>query len=145
MTIIWCMIPEIWSATDIIFCHFGLLFALLPPLQPKKLKFWKTEKMYGDIIILHMCTINGNHMMYSSSDMMHDRQNVLSFWTIFCPFTPLWTQKIKILEKWNKSLETLSFYTCVQPKNLKFWKTEKKAWRYYHFTHVYYKWLSYDV
>ena len=65
-------------------------------------------------------------MMYGFWDMEHNRQNVLSFWTIFCPFTPLWTQKIKILEKWNKSLETLSFYTSVQPKNLKFWKTEKK-------------------
>ena len=27
------------------------------------------------------------------------RQNILSFWTVFCPFTPLWTQKIKILKK----------------------------------------------
>ena len=24
----------------------------------------------------------------------------LSFWTIFCPFNPLWTQKIKLLKKW---------------------------------------------
>ena len=35
------MIPEIWSAADIIFCHFGPFFA---PLQPRKLKFWKNEK-----------------------------------------------------------------------------------------------------
>ena len=27
--IIWCMLPEIWSVTDIIFCHFGPIFALL--------------------------------------------------------------------------------------------------------------------
>ena len=25
-----CMFPEIWSTADIIFCHFGPLFALLP-------------------------------------------------------------------------------------------------------------------
>ena len=31
MTIIWCMVPEILSATDRIFCHFGPFFALLPP------------------------------------------------------------------------------------------------------------------
>ena len=30
MTIIWCMVPEIWSSTDRIFCHFGPFFALLP-------------------------------------------------------------------------------------------------------------------
>ena len=30
-------------------------------------------------------------------------------------------------------------------KKSKFWKKEKKPWRYYHFTHVYHKWQSYDV
>ena len=44
-----------------------------------------------------------------------------SFWTIFCPYTPLTTQKIRIL------------------------KSEKKAWRYYHFTNAHNKWQSYDV
>ena len=27
---LWCMLPEIWSATDTFFCHFGPFFALLP-------------------------------------------------------------------------------------------------------------------
>ena len=26
-----CMVPEIWSETNITFCHFGLFFALLHP------------------------------------------------------------------------------------------------------------------
>ena len=26
----WCMVPQIWSAIDRIFCHFGPFFALLP-------------------------------------------------------------------------------------------------------------------
>ena len=133
----------------------------------------------GNIIILHMCTINEDHMMYGSWDMECDRQNCvvilghfwpfylidnpenqnfekikkkntrryhnftqvyhkwqsynvwflryeawqteffLSFWAIFCPFTPLTTQKIKILKKW------------------------KKAYRYHHFTQVHQK--SYTV
>ena len=30
ITIIWCMLPEIWNTTDIIFCHFGPFFALIP-------------------------------------------------------------------------------------------------------------------
>ena len=48
-------------------------------------------------MILHMCTINDNHMMYGSWNMEHDRQNALSFWTIFCTFVPLTTPKMKIL------------------------------------------------
>ena len=28
---IWCTVPEIWSDTDRIFCHFEHFFALLPP------------------------------------------------------------------------------------------------------------------
>ena len=30
MMIIWCMVPETWSAIDRFFCHFGLFFAFLP-------------------------------------------------------------------------------------------------------------------
>ena len=50
-----------------------------------------------------------------------NEQNFLSFWTAFCPFIPLTTQKIKTS------------------------KNEKNPWRYYHFTHVYHKWQSFDV
>ena len=60
------------------------------------------EKTPGDII-LHMCIINDNHMMYGSWDIERERQNVLSFWTIFCLFTPLTTWKIKIFKKWKKN------------------------------------------
>ena len=83
MTIISCMVPEIWSAMDRIFCHFEPFFTLLPPKQPKKSKFQKNEKnarryhhstqVYqkmkktsGDIIILHKCTKNYDHMLYCS-------------------------------------------------------------------------------
>ena len=67
MTIIWYMVPEIWSAADRIFCHYGPSFALLHPL--------------------------------------------------------------------------LSY----RPRKSKFWKNEKKPWRYYHFINVYHKWQSYDL
>ena len=52
------------------------------------------QKFAGDIIILHVCTINDNHIMYVSWDMKRDGQNFMSFWTIYCLFTPLKTQKI---------------------------------------------------
>ena len=60
-------------------------------------------------------------MMHVSWDMVHNRLNFLLLWTVFCPFTSLWTQKIDIFKKW------------------------KQTWRYYHFTNVCYKWLSYDL
>ena len=40
---------------------------------PKVLKKWK--KTTGDIIILLMCTINDNHIMYGSWDMKRNRHN----------------------------------------------------------------------
>ena len=92
-----------------------------PCLQPKKSKFWKNEKMHGDIIILHMCTINDNHMVYASWNIEHDRQ-IFLFWTVFCPFTLQTTWKIKILKKWRKYMKKM-----------------------YHFTPVYHIWQSYDA
>ena len=82
-----------------IFCHFGPLFALLTPNNQKNQNFEKMKKTPGGIIILHIHTINDNHMMYGSSDVEQDRQNFLSFVAIFCPFTPLTTRKTKILKK----------------------------------------------
>ena len=60
------MVPEIWSTTDRIFSHFGLFFALLPPDNVENQNFEKLKKMPKDIIILHMCIINKNYMMYGA-------------------------------------------------------------------------------
>ena len=49
----WCMLPEIWSVTDIIFCHARPVFALLPHYWPQQSKFKKSKKP-GDIILLHV-------------------------------------------------------------------------------------------
>ena len=40
------MLPEIWNATEIIFCHLAPFFALWPSQQSEKImkKFWKNEK-----------------------------------------------------------------------------------------------------
>ena len=71
-----CMVPEIWSVTDRIFSNFGPFFSLLPPTPPnsKNQNFEKMNKYCGDINILHMCTINKNHMMYGSRDIEYDRE-----------------------------------------------------------------------
>ena len=105
MTIIWCMVPEIWSPTE----------------------------------------------------------NFLSFGIVFWPFTPLWTQKIKIFNKKKKQVEILSFYImciiwCMAPviwsatdrlfchfgPFFTLFEKIKKPWNII-LTNLYHKWQSYDV
>ena len=94
------MVPEISSATDIIFCHFGQYFNHLPPKHPKNQNFEKMKKSCGHIIILHKCIKNQDHMVYCSWDMACDKCNCyFSFCTIFCPFTPNLPEKWKLKEK----------------------------------------------
>ena len=144
------------------FLSFRAIFSPFNPLTTWKIKILKLKKTPENIIVLHICTINDNHMMYGSWDIERNRQNFchfgpmkkwkkkntwryyhfthvyhndnqmmhvswdigcdshslffLSFWTVFCPFTHLTTQKIKILKKWRKKKKTreiLTFYTCV--------------------------------
>ena len=92
---------------------FWTIFCPLNPLTTQKIKILKKWKKMQEDIILHMCSINENYVMYVSWDTECDIHIFFSFWTIFCPFTPLTTQKIKILEKWKKAPYILSFYTCV--------------------------------
>ena len=98
---------------------FWTIFALLSPKNPKNQNVEKMEKNTWRYYHFTTCTVNDNHMMYGSWDMECDRQNFLSFWTIFWPFNPypLPTQKFKILIKWKKHLEVSSFYKSV-PKSI---------------------------
>ena len=89
------------------FLSFRAIFCPFSPLATQKIKNLKLKKTPGDITILHICTINDNHMMYGSWDMKHDRQNFLSFWTVFCPFTPLTTRKIN---SWKKKPDLIVIF-----------------------------------
>ena len=105
---------------------FVILGHFLPFDAPNNLKNLTLEKMKKkpkDIIISHLHITNDDHRMYYSLDMERNRHNFLSFWTIFYPFTP---------PPW-------------QTEKPKFWKNDENVYRYYHFTHVYLKWKSYDV
>ena len=85
------------------FLSFWTIFYVFTPrTHPKNQNFEKMKKSHRDIIILQICSINDSHMMYGSWNMECNRQNFLSIWTVFCPFTPLTTQKLKILEKMEK-------------------------------------------
>ena len=112
-----------WQSHDVWFLRYGArqtqVFVILdhflpiyPPMK-KTQNLEKKEKTPEYIIILKMRTINDSYMMYGFWETERDRQNFLSFWTIFWPFIPLTTTKNQNFEKIKKHLEILSFYTCV--------------------------------
>ena len=51
------MVPEIWSATDRIFCQFGPFFALLPPPPPidPENQNLKKQKKHLEILLFYTC------------------------------------------------------------------------------------------
>ena len=95
-----------------LFCHFRKFFAFLPHYWPQKLKFGKNiKKIPEHIILLHMCTINQDHMMYGSWDMKFNRQNFFVILGIFLPFYPpppntLKNENIKNEKKTKKQKNT---------------------------------------
>ena len=121
MTIIWCMVPEIWSAKDRIFCHSGPFFTLLPPspFRPRKSKFWKNEK---------------STWRYYCFTQVYYKWQSYDVW--FLRYQAQQTQFFVNLEHF------LSLYTLNNLKNQNFEKLKKKqknTWRYHQFTQVYQK------
>ena len=96
------MVPEIQGATDRSFCHFG---PFQPPGNPE-IKILKLKKPPGDIIILLICTINDNLLIYDSRDMEHDTE----FFVIldcFLPFYPPMDPENQNFEKMKKITEDI--------------------------------------
>ena len=77
-----------WQSYNVWFLRYGVQQAKsFLILDHFLLFYWKIKilkKKPGDIISLHLCTINDNHMMYGSLDIRCNRQNFL--WTILCSF-----------------------------------------------------------
>ena len=74
------------------FCHFT-------PLTTQEIQKIRIMKKWKKHLEISFYNINENHMINGSWDMKHDRQNFLSFWASFCPFTPPTSEKIKIMKK----------------------------------------------
>ena len=109
-TIIRGTVPETRSETKI-FAILGHFLPFYPSNIPENHNLKKWKKGSEDVIISYV-------YQKSQSYIECDRHNFLSFWAIFCTFSPLTIQKIKILKKW------------------------KNPWRRHHFTQVYQKsWL----
>ena len=86
-----------WKSYDIWFLKYKVrqteIFIVLdhflpfqPPDNPEN-QILKSKKTPGDIIILHIYTINDNHMMYYSWDMECDKTNFVIL-DCFLPFHP---------------------------------------------------------
>ena len=124
MTIIWCIVPQIWSFTDRTFSDFGPFFTLLHHYQLKKSKFSKK-----------------NEKTAWSYHFTHVYQKWQSYDVWFLRYWARQTEFFVILDHF------LPFYPLNNLKNQNFEKLKKKkpTWRSYHFTLVYHKWQSYDV
>ena len=60
------MVSDIWSEQIELFIILDYFLPFNSPSNQENQKFEKMKNIPGDIIILHMCTINANHMMYGS-------------------------------------------------------------------------------
>ena len=112
------MLPEIWSATDIIFVHFGLCFALLPHYWHRKLKFEKNVKN----------TLNEDHMMYQKSWSYHicyTVPDIPEIGLLFChspnpllpSFLPYRPNQFQGPENGQKITENCHFIFCIFAKD----------------------------
>ena len=111
MTIIWYMIPEIWSPRDRSFCCFRPFFAVLLSWKSEKSKFWKNEKKH--LAISFYINVPKIRTICYTVDITHDGYNFyFSFWDICCPFTPLKTQKIKIIKNEKRPGDIIILHMC---------------------------------
>ena len=107
------MFPELWSARDIIFCHFRSFFAVLLHCWLGNLKFGKKVKStwrYYTFTYVHH-----KSRSYDVWFLRYEVQRTKLFVILghFLPFDPPNNPKNQNFEKIKRCLEILSFYTCV--------------------------------
>ena len=112
------MLTQIWSVTNIIFCHFRPFFALLPHYWPQKLKFGKnvknTWRYYPFTHVYHKSR---------SYDVWFLRYKVqrTKFFAIlshFLPFDPLNNPKSQNFEETKKKTgDIMILYLCATNDN----------------------------
>ena len=101
------------------FLSFWAILCPFTPLATSKIKILKMKKT-GDIIILHKCTKNHDHILHCSWGMACDRCNFyFSFWAIFSFYRPngLKNQNYKIKKNKknkNKKKQISLFHTFDQ-------------------------------
>ena len=114
---------EISTPPDRVFWSSWSIFCTFTPLTAWKKKLSKTWKKHLEISSFYTSVPKIMITGYTVPGIWHvtDVTVTFSFWAIFCLFTPLTAQKIKM-------------------KDMK--KKKQQLWRYLHFTQVYQKsWL----
>ena len=113
----WTPLVRFYSASRLPSCTTIFFFAMLVEtlVHPPSLPSPKKKLDFGPVFVfLHLCTTsttNDNHMVYGSWDMEHDRQNFLSFWTIFF----LFMSSMLISGKHKSDLgDNLNIFSCKQ-------------------------------
>ena len=102
-----------------------MFFYPLTILKTKILKKWKdVYRHYRFTYVYHKWQSQHAWLLRYGAQW---RTDFLSFWTIFCPFTPRTTWNIKILRKWKKQLAISSFYTG-SPKIMTMCYTVPEIW-----------------
>ena len=131
ITVIWCMLSKVWSATDKIFCHFEPFFANLSHSQPEKSNFQKMKK--SDCFLRYGAT---------------DRQSFFLILDHFLPFyqphrpspcNPTTSQKNKILKKWETPGDIIILYKCTKIMIICY--TVPKVWRVTDVIVIFHFWL----
>ena len=112
MTIIWCIVLEVWIGIDLL-VTLGHLLPFYIPNNSENQNFEKLEKSHGFIIILQMNITNDSHMMYGFLRYGVWQTEFFFILDHYLPRYPPNNPTINILKKLKKHLEISSFYTCV--------------------------------
>ena len=99
------------------------------PLTMWKINILKLKKNPGDIIILHICTINYNHMMYFYWDIEHDRENFFVILDCFLSFYPPMDPENQNFEKMKQMLGDIILHMCTINDSYNVWLLRYEAWQ----------------
>ena len=93
---------------------FWAIFCSFTPLTTQKIKMLKNLKKHLEKISFYASVAYMKIIWCMVPEIWSITSRIFSwFWVIFCTFTPLTIQKIKILKQWKMSLEVSSIYTSV--------------------------------
>ena len=100
------------------------------------------KKTPGDMIILHACNKNHDHMLCCSWNMACDWYNYFSFWAISYPFTPLKSQKsIFFKNKNKKTSRDIILHKCIKNHHHKLdcsWDMVHDGYNYFSFWAIFF-------
>ena len=126
---------------------FTVSYPLATPLQPpftpsttQKINILKKWKKCLDILPFYTCTINDDHMIYGSSDIVHDRQNVFVILDLFFPLYLPNNLKKQNFEKMKKTPgDIINLQKCIKNYDHMlhcFWDTTRDECNLYFSFHV---------